>query len=134
MNETPFITAVITAFTEGMTSFLALVDWPYMGALIVLVFLSNLILPAKEDMSARFKWVAMHRYRVPLIAFALAFVFLVLRDYDNHGRSQVFTYFLTMTFAMCVNIWFLDKPADLVAVKYPWLKTLLKGRDPECGQ
>lgn len=132
MNETSVFTTILTAFSEGMTVFLDLVDWPYMCALIVLVFLTNLILPAKEDMPARFKWLSMHRYRVPLVAFLLAFVFLVLRDYDNHGREQVFTYFLTLTFAMCANIWFLDKPADHVAAKYPWLKTLLKGRDPEC--
>ena len=132
MNEQSFFTVVLDAFTERMKSFLGLVDMPYMCALMVLVFLTNLILPATQDMHPRLKWFGMHRYRVPVIAFILAWVFLVLRDYNNHGRDQVFTYFLTLTFAMCVNIWFLDKPADRVAERYPWLKTLLKGRDPEC--
>ncbi len=129
--ETSIFSAIVAAFVGGMQGFFALVDWPFLMALIVAVFLSNLVLPATADLPRMLRWVGMHRYRVPTIAFGMAWVFLVFRDYADINRALVLTYFLTLIFSMCLNIWFLDKPADHFARKYPWLKLLLKGRDPE---
>lgn len=125
--EQTLITTLTEAFSGGMSTFFSLVDFPFMITIMIGVFLSNLVLPVKSGMPLALQWVAMHRYRVPLIALIVSITFLVLRDYGNYGRELVFTYFLTLTFSMCFNLWFLDQPADWVARKYPLFRVLLKG-------
>ena len=130
MNETtPFITSVLDSFQGGFVTFLSMVDWTFMVSMMLVVFLSNMVLPSAPELPKALRWMTMHRYRVPAIALVLSVVFLALRDYGSYSRGVAFTYFLTMVFGMCFNLWFLDQPSSWVSGKWPWLRVLLRGRD-----
>lgn len=131
MDETAIISQLMSAIIGGLGIFFTYVDWGFFTAILVLMFLSNLLFPPKEEMPKFLRWTAMHRYRVPVIALCTAMVFAAFRDYGTFSRTLWFTYTMTMVFSMSFNMWFLDKPAANLAVKYPSMKLLLKGAEPD---
>lgn len=131
MDENVLSNAILKNLWEGVSSFLAMVDWQFMAVMITCVFLTNLIFPPKTELPKPLRWLGMHRYRVPVVALVLAVVFMGLRDYEHYGRELVFVYFLTTVFGMTFNLWILDGVASAVAKKFPSLYVFLRGREDE---
>ncbi len=136
MDETSFFTQIFNAVSGGLGLFLGYIYWGFFVAIFVVVLLSNVLLPDWRQMPKILQWFSRHRYRVPALAFLMAIVFALLRDYGTYSRALWFTYTTTMMFSMVMNTWFLDIPATTLSNKYPSWKLVFKGRgtDPDATE